>query len=122
MEQETPPTTNIKGDHTPPGEVFHTSSRRAPKLSVLKSQNTFSKTICTAGVSNSNNTNTTVANYCDRPPFPRQMSQQDRRATVMTPKRDETKMQNPAQNLPKTSIFLQKIIKTGILHLEFIPI
>ena len=94
--EETPPTTNIKGDHTPPGEVFHTSSRRAPKLSVLKSQNTFSKTICTAGVSNSN-TSTIVANYCDRPPFPRQMSQQDRRATVMTPKRDETKMQNPTK-------------------------
>ena len=108
MEQETPPTTNIKGDHTPPGEVFHTSSGRAPKLSVLKSQNTFSKTICTAGVSNSNNTNTTVANYCDRPPFPRQMSQQDRRATVMTPKRDETKMQTQ-QNLPKTSKFFQKL-------------
>ena len=104
--EETPPTTNIKGDHTPPGEVFHTSSRRAPKLSVLKSQNTFSKTICTAGVSNSN-ASTTVANYCDRPPFPRQMSQQDRRATVMTPKRDETKMQNSTKPTKNQQIHLK---------------
>ena len=81
-----------KGTNTTPSS---TAAKRAPKLSALRSQSTFSKTICTPNGTTGNTTGSStpghaVANHCDqtatKPLVSRQMSHQDRR-TIMTPKR-----------------------------------